>query len=339
MSTSQLLNNANIAIAQSKLSEDERNALIQDAVAPLTADELTAMLRDTAVASEIAVSYYVKYKKQYELNKIKVGKLAVALNQFIKNYRDERDSNIEMIETILKSTPDLDLSNSEAIERAITEELGAIPEGIAKSVLFDWTITYFINLSKEVVKMNNETNTATAAVVAETSTETVDTTAEPTVDNASATSTASAEPVQETTSSSAEEVVQPTTTASPTSTEEVKEHTPVPESEKEYVQWTREACADAYAEGIAKGEDEAKAARRAALMGKLVGGFHENLDKAKANDVKWDTGVHGYEKAQADEKKKDYIAKGIDYVNAEPLFTKIGIHVINPVVNKVFSWL
>lgn len=335
MSTSQLLNNANIAIAQSKLSEDERNALIQDAVAPLTADELTAMLRDTAVASEIAVSYYVKYKKQYELNKIKVGKLAVALNQFIKNYRDERDSNIEMIETILKSTPDLDLTNSEAIERAITEELGAIPEGIAKSVLFDWTITYFINLSKEVVKMNNETNTATATTVAETSTETV----EPTVDNTSSTSTAAAEPTPETTSSTTEEVTQPTTTASPTSTKEVKEHEPAPEPEKEYVQWTREACAGAYAEGIAKGEDEAKAARRAALMGKLVGGFHENLDKAKANDVKWDTGVHGYEKAQADEKKKDYIAKGIDYVNAEPLFTKIGIHVINPVVNKVFSWL
>lgn len=332
MSTSQLLNNANIAIAQSKLTEDERNALIQDAVAPLTAEELTAMLRDTAVAAEVAVSYYVKYKKQYEASKIKVGKLAVALNQFIKNYRDERDSNIEMIETILRATPNLDLSNPQAIENAVTEELGTIPEGIAKSVLFEWTLVYFVNLSKEVViNMNKETNAANTATVVPEVTPQVDPQPEPTVEAAA--NTTAPEPTPEPTPSTTAE-----TTAAPVVTEEeVKEH--VPASEKEYVQWTREACAAAHAEGIAKGEDEAKAARRAALMGKLVGGFHENLDKAKENDVKWNTGVAGYEKEQADKEAKHYLDKGIGYVNAEPLFTKVGIHVINPVVNKVFSWL
>lgn len=326
MSTTHLLNNARNAIKQCNLSQDERNALIQRAVSPLTVDELNHLIRETTIAAEAAVTYHNKYKPNYETIKIKIGMIAVGINQFIITYRDKRNELKEMITDMFAAMPNLDLTKPDLIADSIRNEyFEEASDEIKETALFKWTMDYFIKLANEVIKeMPTATNTQVIIIPeeADMTTQTETNTAPEVEQTPAATETpATAATTTETTQAApAEEVV----------VEEAKE--------KEYVQWTRDACAEAHAEGIAKGEDAAKAAKRAALMGKLVGNYHENLDKAKENDAKWETGVTGYEKRQESE-KKDYVSKALEYTNPEPLLTKLEVHIVQPVVNKFLSWI
>lgn len=147
MSTAQLLNTARNAINSNKASDDVLNEKIKAAVNPLTKDELDLLVKETSSAVDMAVKFYIKYKTAYAQLKVRIGDLALGLNQFIKLYRDRKEDLIKLISDLI-TAHNLQDQPVDKIKEAVIEEFNSSTDSddFKTTVLFQWTVAYFNKL-------------------------------------------------------------------------------------------------------------------------------------------------------------------------------------------------
>lgn len=147
MSTAQLLNTARNAINSNKASDDVLNEKIKAAVSPLTADELDILVKETSNAADMAVKFYIKYKTAYAQLKVRIGDLALGLNQFIKLYRDQKEDLVKLIGDLIKAH-NLQDQPITKIKEAVIEEFNSSTDSddFKTTVLFKWIVNYFNQL-------------------------------------------------------------------------------------------------------------------------------------------------------------------------------------------------
>lgn len=312
----QLLNSAINAINNSKATSAEKLKNLPLVVKPLNKDDLDFLIKDGTLPTDAAVRFMTTYKASYDASKLKIGALAITLAEIQKSYRN----NERMIEELAKEIPP-GLTLSQYLEQCkidyADDKISQEDKDLYGETFPSWTNNILFGLTEEAymknsgtVKPQTESITVQATVVA------VENPSDPAAPvHAEVVSTTTTIPVApgvelvDFTENEAKEI----TDVAVAKAAEIKEK----KSEKPYVQATRELCAESYAESMVghnpdDAEANAKAAARAALVGKLGGGFLQTLHEREVENKRWKTGVPGYEhrlkleeeKKQEEEKKR-----------------------------------